>query len=255
MRSPTSVGTPFYCYSTATLERHYQGLRRRLRRRARARLLRHEGELQPGGDRDARQARRRRRRGVGRRTDARAARRRAGRQDHVLRASARPRANSRWRSMKAFSASTSNPSRSLNCSRRSLRPRDARSVFRCASIPTSMPKTHAQDRHRQGGEQVRHSDQPRARGLCASGEAARRQGRRRRHAHRQPDHRPASVRRRVRAARRFRAHAARRRPHASAMSISAAAWAFPISTTTSRRRIRTPMPRWSSAPRAISIAG
>ena len=72
-----------------------------------------------------------------------------------------------------------------------------------------------QDRHRQGREQVRHPDQPRARGLCASGEAARHQGHRRRHAYRQPDHRSRSVRRCLHAARRVRAHAARRRPHAS----------------------------------------
>ena len=46
-----------------------------------------------------------------------------------------------------------------------------------------------------------------------------------------------------------------RRPHASRISTSAAGWAFPIATTTSRRRIRRTMPRWSSARRAISIAG
>ncbi len=37
-------------------------------------------------------------------------------------------------------------------------------------------------------------------------------------------------------------------------SISAAAWAFPTATTTSRRPIPPPMPRWSSARRAASIA-
>ena len=70
-----------------------------------------------------------------------------------------------------------------------------------------------QDRDRQVREQVRHSDQPRARGLCPCGTTARRQGRRRRHAHRQPDHGACAVRRRLRAAVRVRAHAARRRPH------------------------------------------
>ena len=44
-----AVGTPFYCYSTATLTRHYQVFAERVRRRARARLLRHEGKLQSGG--------------------------------------------------------------------------------------------------------------------------------------------------------------------------------------------------------------
>jgi len=37
-------------------------------------------------------------------------------------------------------------------------------------------------------------------------------------------------------------------------SISAAAWAFPIATTTNRRRFRTHMRKWSSAPRATSAA-
>ena len=56
-----------------------------------------------------------------------------------------------------------------------------------------------------------------------------RQGRRRRHAHRQPDHRPRSVRRRLCAARRFRARAARRRPRHRARR--------------SRRRARHSLPR------------
>ncbi len=48
-----AVGTPFYCYSTATLERHYRVFAERLRRRAVAGLLFGQGQLQPGGDRDA----------------------------------------------------------------------------------------------------------------------------------------------------------------------------------------------------------
>jgi diaminopimelate decarboxylase len=47
------VGTPFYCYSTATLTRHYQRLRRCLRRYRRDGLLRDEGQFQPGGAEDA----------------------------------------------------------------------------------------------------------------------------------------------------------------------------------------------------------
>ncbi len=35
-----AVGTPFYCYSTATLERHYRVFSRSLRRREGADLLR-----------------------------------------------------------------------------------------------------------------------------------------------------------------------------------------------------------------------
>ena len=45
---------------------------------------------------------------------------------------------------------------------------------------------------------------------------------------------------------RFRADAARRRPQASSISISAAGSAFPITPTAKRRRCRRPMPRWSS---------
>ena len=33
-RSPQAVGTPFYCYSTATLTRHYRVFARGLRRRS-----------------------------------------------------------------------------------------------------------------------------------------------------------------------------------------------------------------------------
>ncbi len=68
-----------------------------------------------------------------------------------------------------------------------------------------------QDRDRQIGEQVRHSDQPRAGGLCPRSPSAGPAGHRRRHAHRQPDHRPRAVRRCVLAAGRVRADAARRR--------------------------------------------
>ena len=61
-----AVGTPFYCYSTATLTRHYQGFCGCVCRRARARLLRHEGQLQSGDRHDTREARCRRRCRVGR---------------------------------------------------------------------------------------------------------------------------------------------------------------------------------------------
>ena len=81
-----------------------------------------------------------------------------------------------------------------------------------------------------------------------------RQGHRRRHAYRQPDHRAAAVQRRLRAAVRIRAHACAPTATPSRMSISAAASAFPIATTTSRRRIPTPMRRWSSTRPAISAA-
>ena len=71
--------------------------------------------------------------------------------------------------------------------------------------------------------------------------------RRRRHAHRQPDHRADAVRRCLRAAVRFRARHCAPTATRFRMSISAAASAFPIARTMSRRPCRTPMPRSSSA--------
>ena len=80
-----AVGTPFYCYSSATLDAPLPRVRRRVRRRAGAGVLRGQGQFQPGGDRDARQARRGRRRGFRGRAQARARGRRAGGKNHVLR--------------------------------------------------------------------------------------------------------------------------------------------------------------------------
>ena len=60
-----------------------------------------------------------------------------------------------------------------------LDPRQSRCRFRHA----------CQDFDRQVGKQVRHSDRTSACGLCPRGEAARHRGHRRRHAYRQPDHR------------------------------------------------------------------
>ena len=77
--------------------------------------------------------------------------------------------------------------------------------------PDIDPKTHAKICHRQGREQIRHSHQPRPRGLCSRRQAQGRARRRRRHAYRQPDHRARSVQRRFRAAGGLRARAARRR--------------------------------------------
>ena len=114
-------------------------LRRRLRRREGAGLLRHEGEFQPVGAAHAGQARRRRRRGLRRRIEARAGRRHSRRARSCSPASARPRPSCAPRSPPTSSASTSNPSPSSNCCR-GLRPRRARPrASRCASIPTSMP--------------------------------------------------------------------------------------------------------------------
>ena len=84
-RLAEDVGTPFYCYSTATLERHYRVLQEAfagldtlicfaVKANSNQAVITHAG-----------QARRRHGRRVGRRAAPRAGRRRAGRQDHLRR--------------------------------------------------------------------------------------------------------------------------------------------------------------------------
>ena len=104
-----------------------------------------------------------------------------------------------------------------------------------------------QDFNRQIREQVRRAAEPRARGLCPRREAARHQGHRRRRAYRQPDHRSGAAGNRLFG---FSPISCRRcAPTAmpSRISISAAGSAFPITPTGKRRRCHPPMPRWSSA--------
>ena len=112
-----AVGTPFYCYSTATLERHYRVFTEAFAGEKVAGVLRHEGELQPVRAAHAGKARRRRRRGVGRRVEARAGRRHPRRTRSCSPASARPRPSCAPRSPPTSSASTSSPSPSSNCCR------------------------------------------------------------------------------------------------------------------------------------------
>ena len=249
-----AVGTPFYCYATATLERHYRVFAGAfadvdalvcyaLKANSNQAVIATLARLGAGADVVS----------EGELLRARAAGIRAGK-DHVLRrrqdrARARARRRPRHSLRQRRIGSGARTSRRDRCRqgplRRYLDPRQSR----------HRPKDPRQDRDRQGGEQVRHSDQPRARGLRPRRQARRRARRRRRHAYRQPDHRTRPVRRRLRAARRFRARAARRRPRHHATSISAAASAFPTARTTSRRPTRTPMRPWSSARRAGSAAG
>ena len=115
----------------------------------------------------ARQARRRRRRGLGRRAAPRACRRHPGRPRSCSPASARPRA--RWisRLPPASTASTSNPSRSSNCCRRApSRPATVAPVSLRIN-PGCRRQDAQQDLDRQGREQVRHSLAARPRGLRA----------------------------------------------------------------------------------------
>ena len=101
----------------------------------------------------------------------------------------------------------------------------------------------SQDRHRQGREQVRRPLAARPPGLRQGGRAARHPRRRHRHPYRQPDHRAAAVRRRLRAARRPGRRSCAPTAMPSSMSISAAGSASPTAPTTSRRRCPTPMRR------------
>ena len=146
-------------------------------------------------------------------------------------ASARPRPNCARRLARTFSASTSNPSPNSNCSRGWRSRWAALREFPCASIRTSIPARTQKSPPASPQNKFGVPLEARARRLCPRREAAGTQGHRRRCAHRQPDHRSRSARSRVQDAHRFRAYAARRRPHHLAMSISAAGSAFPIIST------------------------
>ena len=228
------------------------GVRRRVRRRAVARLLRHEGEFQPGGDRDAGAARRRRRRGVGRRTEARARGRHSARQDHVLR-HRQDRARTRAGARRGHPLhQCRSRSRSSSCSRRSPRRRAARARISVRVNPDVDAKTHAKiatgkaenkfgipisrarEVYAHRGQAAGRSTSPAS--TCIS-------------AARSPICSRSTMRSRC-----WPISCARCAPTAtrSRTSISAAASAFPIARTTSRRPIPTPTPRWSSARRAGS---
>ena len=110
-------------------------------------------------------ARRRHGRGLRRRAAPRAGRRRAGREDHVLRRRqdrARDRAR---RSTTASSASTSSPSPSSSCCRAIAAAQGRDAPHLAAGQSRRRRQDPRQDRDRQGREQVRHPDQPRARRL------------------------------------------------------------------------------------------
>ncbi len=110
-----------------------------------------------------------------------------------------------------------------------------------------------QDFDRQIGEQVRRADLPRPRSLRARPRAARPFHPRRRHAYRLADHRPRAFRQRLRAAGRFRAERSAPTGTRSTMSISAAASASPIAPTTIRRPSLEPMPTSSPATRRARL--
>ena len=134
-----AVGTPFYCYSTATLTRHYNVFAKAFAGLDALVCYAMKANSNQAVLRAAGKARRRRRRGVGRRDAPRARRRHPGRTRSCFRASARRRAKWISRSPPASSASTSSPSRNSNCCRRARAARAGRRRSRCASIPMSTP--------------------------------------------------------------------------------------------------------------------
>ena len=79
------VGTPFYCYSTATLERHYRVFDDAFGERRSPDLLFDEGQFQPGRRQDPCRSRRRHRRRFRRRIAPRPGARRSRPQDRVFR--------------------------------------------------------------------------------------------------------------------------------------------------------------------------
>ena len=116
----------------------------------------------------------------------------------------------------------------------------------CADLDPHQPGRGRQDPQedldRQVGEQVRHSHRPRPRRLCAGGRSQGHRGHRRRHAYRQPDHRSRPLRQRHRAARRARPRPHGRRPQAASHR--------------SRRRPRRALSRGQRAPaRSAGLCG
>ena len=139
-----AVGTPFYCYSSATIERHFRVFSRRLRRRPRARLLRDEGQFQSGraDDAGARSAPA----WTSSRKASCAARRAAGvpgAEDHLLRRRQDARRNGARRSTRTFCASTSNRSPNSRRFREVAAARGRRARIAIRVNPDVDARTHA----------------------------------------------------------------------------------------------------------------
>ena len=230
------------------------GVHRGLCRREGADLLRHEGQLQPVGAAHAGEARRRRRRGLRRRIEARARRRHSAARRSCSPASARPRPNCARRSPPTFSASTSNPSRSSSCCRGS-RPRSARPRgSRVRVNPDVDAGTHAKI---STGKSENKFGIPIARAREVYARAAKLPGIEVTgvdvHIGSQiTDLAPLEAA--FRDPCRFRADAARRRPRHLACRFRRRPRHSLSHRPRRRRRRRTPMPRWSSASPIISAA-
>ena len=186
------VGTPFYCYSTATLTRHYRvfdeafaGLDHLICYSLKANS--NQAVIATLGE-----ARRRRRRRLGGRAAPRARRRHSAGEDRLLRrrqdgARARLRARRRHPLLQrrvgagARAALASSPRAAASMAPVSIR-----------INPGRRREDAREDLDRAQGEQVRRALRPRPRDLCARRDAAGHPRRRHRHAYRQPAHRACS---------------------------------------------------------------
>ena len=249
-----AVGTPFYCYSSATLERHYRVFAGAfadvdalvcyaMKANSNQAVIATLARLGAGADVVS----------EGELLRARAAGIAAG-QDHVLRRR-QDRARTRARGRARHSLRQRRiRSRSSSCSPRSPPARAARADISIRVNPDVDPKTHAKIAT---GKAENKFGIPISRAREVYARAAKLKGVRvvgvDMHIGSQiTELDPFGDAFALLAD--FVARAARRRPHHRAMSISAAASAFPIARTTSRRPIPTPMRRSSSARRAISAA-
>ncbi len=231
-RLADEVGTPFYCYSTATLERHYRVLAEAFAGQDALICFAVKANSNQAVLRDAGAPRRRHGRRLRGRAAPRPRRRRARRQDHLRRRRQDARGDGLRAASRASSASTSRASRSCEA---------------LSEVAAGLGHT-AQRRHpRQSGRRRQTHAKistgkaenkfgiPYAQARALYAEAGKLPGiavGRHPHAHRQPDHRAGAVPQRLPADARARRGADARRPRARCISISAAASACPIRTAT-----------------------
>ena len=206
-----AVGTPFYCYSSATHRAPLRVFARRsptvdalvcyaMKANSNQAVLTTLARLGAGMD-VVSEGELRRARAAG-----------AGAKRSYSPASARRARKWRSASTTAFSASTSSRSRSSSVCRRSPAARAGSRRIAMRVNPDIDAHTHAKISTGKSENKFGIPICPRPRRLRPRGAPARRRGQRRRHAYRLADHRSRAVRRRFRAARRFRRGAARRRP-------------------------------------------
>ena len=240
-----AVGTPFYCYSTATLERHYRVFSEAfagekalvcyaMKANSNQSVLRTLAKLGAGAD------------VVSGGELKRALAAGIPPQRSCSPASARPKPNCARRWPRTFSASMSNPSPNWNCCRGSPARAAGRARISVRVNPDVNSGSHAKI---STGKSENKFGVPiaRARAVYArAGKIAGHPGHRRRHAYRKPDHRSGPDGSSVQDTGRIRADACAPTATPSRMSISAAASAFPITWTARHRRSPPPMPRWSS---------